>query len=147
MVMTTMAATTRSDPYRHADKALKRLYRRIEARLQRLATSVAKWDEVNVIGAVENATLSCFDQKKKKYDKKVIAEPLEIVSLTGNISIQDNRPCVHAHVMLSNQEYQVFGGHLLPGTKVFVGEAYIQELVGEPKVRRMDKVVKVSLWN
>ena len=102
---------------------------------------------VNVIGAVENATLSCFDQKKKKYDKKVIAEPLEIVSLSGNISIQDNRPCVHAHVMLSNQKYEVFGGHLLPGTKVFVGEAYIQELVGEPKVRRMDKVVKVSLWN
>lgn len=102
---------------------------------------------VNVIGAVENATISSFDQKKKKYDKKVIAEAMEIVSLTGNISIQDNRPCVHAHVMFSNAKGEVFGGHLLPGTKVFVGEAYIQELVGEPKVRRMDKVTKVSLWN
>ena len=47
---------------------------------------------VNVIGAVENATISTFDQAKKKYDKKVIAEPLEVVSLMGNISIQDNRP-------------------------------------------------------
>ncbi|MBQ7909051.1 MAG: DNA-binding protein [Elusimicrobiaceae bacterium] len=102
---------------------------------------------VNVIGAVENATISVFDQAKKKYDKKVIAEPLEIVSLTGNISIQDNRPCVHAHVMLANKEYQVSGGHLLPGTKIFVAEAYIQELVGEPKVRRMDKVTKISLWS
>ena len=74
-------------------------------------------------------------------------EALDIVNLTGNISIQDNRPCVHAHVMFADKEYQVFGGHLLPGTKIFVGEAYIQELVGEPKVRRMDKVVKVSLWN
>ncbi|WP_458401324.1 PPC domain-containing DNA-binding protein [Candidatus Avelusimicrobium sp.] len=102
---------------------------------------------VNVIGAVENATISIFDQDKKKYDKKVIAEPLEVVSLMGNISIQDNRPCVHAHVMLANQEGQVFGGHLLPGTKIFIAEAYIQELVGEPKVRRMDKVTKVSLWS
>ncbi|MBR3604224.1 MAG: DNA-binding protein [Elusimicrobiaceae bacterium] len=102
---------------------------------------------VNVIGAVENATVSVFDQAKKKYDKKVIAEPMEIVNLSGNISIQDNRPCVHAHVMFANQEYQVFGGHLLPGTKIFVAEAYIQELVGEPKVRRMDKVTKISLWS
>ena len=102
---------------------------------------------VNVIGAVENATISTFDQKKKKYEKSVISGAMEIVSLTGNISIQDNRPCVHAHVMFSDKEGQVFGGHLLPGTKIFVGEAYIQELVGEPKVRRMDKVTKVSLWN
>lgn len=102
---------------------------------------------VNVIGAVENATLSVYDQAKKKYDKKVIAEELEIVSLMGNISIQDNRPCVHAHIMLSNKEYQVFGGHLLPGTKIFVAEAYIQELVGEPKVRRTDKVTKLALWS
>lgn len=101
---------------------------------------------VNVIGAVENATISVYDQAKKKYDKKVIGEAMEIVSLTGNVSIQDNRPCVHAHVMFANKEYQVFGGHLLPGTKIFIGEAYIQELVGEPKVRRMDKVTKVSLW-
>ncbi len=101
---------------------------------------------VNVIGAVENATISVFDQAKKKYDKKVISEPTEIVSLTGNISIQDNRPCVHAHIMLANKEYNVFGGHLLPGTKIFIAEAYIQELVGEPKVRRTDKVTKVALW-
>ena len=102
---------------------------------------------VNVIGAVENATISAFDQAKKKYEKRVISQPLEIVSLTGNISIQDNRPCVHAHIMLANKEAEVFGGHLLPGTKIFIGEAYIQELVGEPKVRRMDKVTKVSLWS
>ena len=101
---------------------------------------------VTVIGAVENATLSIFDQAKKKYGKKVIAEPLDIVSLTGNISIQDNRPTVHAHVMLSGKDYNVVGGHLLPGTKIFVCEAYIQELVGEPKVRRADKVTKLTLW-
>lgn len=101
---------------------------------------------VNVIGAVENVTVSVYDQAKKKYEKKAINEPMEIVSLTGNISIQDNRPVVHAHGMFAGKDYNVFGGHLLPGTKIFVGEAYIQELVGEPKVRRMDKVTKVALW-
>jgi len=101
---------------------------------------------VQVIGSVANATVAYFDQTKKKYEKKVINEEMELLSLQGNISIQDNRPTVHAHVMLSGKDYNVVGGHLLPGTKIFVCEAYIQELVGEPKVRRADKVTKLSLW-
>ena len=101
---------------------------------------------VQVVGSVSNATLAYFDQTKKKYEKQVINEEMELLSLQGNISIQDNRPTVHAHVMLSGKDYNVVGGHLLPGTKIFVCEAYIQELVGEPKVRRADKVTKLSLW-
>lgn len=38
--------------YRHADKALRRLYRALEAAMQRLV-STAAWDEMNVIGAVK----------------------------------------------------------------------------------------------
>ena len=67
---------------------------------------------VNVLGAVENATVGVYDQTKKKYDKKVITEQMEILNLTGNISIQDNRPCVHAHAAFVNKEYQDTGGHL-----------------------------------
>ena len=74
-------------------------------------------------------------------------EELELVNLTGNISIQDNRPMVHAHVTLADKDYHVIGGHLMLGTKTYVCEAYVQEIVGEPKVRRMDKVTKLSLWN
>lgn len=101
---------------------------------------------VSVVGSVENATVGFYDQSKKKYDKKVINEEMELLNLTGNISIQDNRPQVHAQVTLAGSDYQVIGGHLFPGTKIYVCEAYIQELVGEPKVRRMDKVTKLSLW-
>ena len=92
---------------------------------------------VTVIGSVENATLGWYD---------VVNAQMELLSLTGNISIQDNRPQVHAHAMLTGKDYNVIGGHLFPGTKIYVCEAYIQELVGEPKVRRTDKVTKLSLW-
>ena len=101
---------------------------------------------VSVVGSVANATVGYYDQAKKKYDKKVINEEMELLSLTGNVSIQDNRPQVHAHVVLSSKDYAAVGGHLMPGTKIYVCEAYVQELVGEPKVRRMDKVTKLSLW-
>lgn len=101
---------------------------------------------VSVVGSVANATVGYYDQSKKKYEKKVINEEMELLSLTGNVSIQDNRPQVHAHVVFAGKDYNAVGGHLMPGTKIYVCEAYIQELVGEPKVRRMDKVTKLSLW-
>ncbi|WP_424245761.1 hypothetical protein Dip510_000699 [Elusimicrobium posterum] len=101
---------------------------------------------VNGIGAVENATLGYYDQAKKKYDKIVLDEEHELLSLTGNVSIKDNRPFIHAHATLSDKEGNVKGGHLQLGTKIFSAEMYIQELVGEPKVRKEDKATKLSLW-
>lgn len=101
---------------------------------------------VSVVGSVSNATIGYYDQAKKKFEKSLFDEELELLNLTGNVSIQDNRPMVHAHVTLADKDHTVIGGHLFPGTKIYVCEAYIQELVGEPKVRRSDKVTKLSLW-
>lgn len=101
---------------------------------------------VNAIGAVQNATMSYYDQKKKSYKKHVLDEELEIASLMGNISIMDNRPMIHAHITLSDYEGGVIAGHLMSGTRVFACEIFIQELVGNPKVRKKDKVTKLPLW-
>ena len=105
-----------------------------------------KCGTISGIGTLENATLGYFDQAKKKYDKHVITKPTEIVALLGNISIMDNRSNVHAHVTLSDDKGMALGGHLFPGSKVFVAEVFVQELVGEPKVRKQDKVSKLALW-
>jgi len=101
---------------------------------------------VSAIGAMENATISYFDQAKKKYEKIVLSGEQELLSLNGNISIKDNRPYVHAHVMLGARDGSVKGGHLMLGTKIFSAEVFIQELVGEPKVRKEDKATKLLLW-
>ena len=102
---------------------------------------------VHVTGMLSNATIGYYDQSKKKFGKSIFDEELELVHCSGNISIQDNRPTVHASVVLADNEHNTVGGQLLPGTKIYVCEAYIQELVGEPKVRRSDKVTKLALWN
>lgn len=101
---------------------------------------------VNGIGLLENATVCSYDIVKKKYDKRVISKPVEMLSLTGNISIMDNRANVRADVVLVNGEGKTDGGQLAAGTKVFSAEVFIQELVGEPKVRKQDKVTKLNLW-
>ena len=98
------------------------------------------------IGSLENATLAYFDQAKKKYEKIVVTKETEILSLTGNISIMDNRSNVHAHVVLAQKDGTIVGGHLAVGSKVYLAEVYIQELVGEPKVRKQDKVTKLNSW-
>ena len=102
---------------------------------------------INAIGAVDRATFSVYDQKAKKYNKINIEKELEILSLCGNVSLFDDKPMVHAHVMFADSEGKAFGGHLMAGTRTFSSEVFIQELTGDPKVRKMDKATQLSLWS
>jgi len=101
---------------------------------------------INAVGAVERATFTIYDQKAKKYNKVNIEKELEILSLSGNISLFDDKPMVHAHVTFSDSEGKAFGGHLTAGTRVFSSEVFIQELTGDIKVRKLDKATQLPLW-
>ncbi len=101
---------------------------------------------INAIGAVERATFGIYDQKAKKYAKHNLEKELEILSLSGNISLFDDKPMVHAHVVFSDSEGKAFGGHLMAGTRVFSCEVFMQELTGDIKVRKNDKVTQLPLW-
>ena len=101
---------------------------------------------INAIGAVERATFGIYDQKAKKYNKINIEKEMEILSLSGNVSLFDDKPMVHAHIMFSDAEGKAYGGHLMGGTKVFSLEVFIQELTGDPKVRKLEKTTQLPLW-
>jgi predicted DNA-binding protein with PD1-like motif len=101
----------------------------------------------SLIGAVQNANLGYYDQKKKRYSGCVaLKQKLEIVSCTGNISMKDNEIFVHAHICLADSKGKAFGGHLMPGTRVFAAEFFLQELKGIELVRVKDTVTGLSLW-
>ena len=97
------------------------------------------------IGAVKSATLSCYDQRRKKYKKIAVDRPMEIISGIGNISIKDNAPFVHAHVALSGEKGKMIGGHLCSPTVVFACEAVIIKS-GAKLVRRYDSETGLFLW-
>lgn len=101
---------------------------------------------INAIGAVERATFGIYDQKAKKYIKHNLEKELEIISLCGNISLFDDKPMVHAHVVFSDSEGKATGGHVMAGTRVFSCEVFMQELTGDVKVRKNDKVTQLPLW-
>jgi predicted DNA-binding protein with PD1-like motif len=100
-----------------------------------------------LIGAVQNAKLGFYDQKKKRYAGRVsISQKLEITCCTGNISFKDGEIFVHAHITLADHAGRAFGGHLMPGTRIFAAEFCIQKFSGVRLTRKDDPVTGLSLW-
>lgn len=102
---------------------------------------------VTGIGAVQKAKLAYYDQKVMKYYDIDLNEPLEIVSLYGNICTKDGKPFVHAHVVLADDQGNGKGGHLLSGgTPVFACELTIEEFEGPELIRGLDQDTGLTLW-
>jgi len=101
---------------------------------------------VEVIGAVEKAVISYFNQNQRVYEDKELNEHLEIISCLGNLSIRDGKSAAHLHITLGDSEGDVKGGHLQKGTVVFAGEFVIEEIIGPKLVRDYDHETELPLW-
>ena len=101
---------------------------------------------VSMIGAVERAVVSFYNQKTHAYHDLRIEGPHEIVSCSGNISIHEGAPFPHVHIVLSAEDGRCVGGHLKPGTIAFAAEARIEELEGGERVRAADQATGLPLW-
>jgi len=103
--------------------------------------------EINFIGAVQSAKVLYFNQEKKKYDEHIMDQPYEVLSGIGNISILDNKPFVHVHVVLADSTGKAYGGHLDKGTKVWLIEAFIHEVESKNLVRKFDENICLNVWS
>lgn len=65
------------------------------------------------IGAFSAVTLGFFDGARRDYTRRVIREQVEVVSLIGNIALDQGEPRVHAHVVVGRSDASALGGHLL----------------------------------
>ena len=101
---------------------------------------------ISGIGATTHAVVAYYDQNIKKYNSLEFSGGMEILCLNGNVSLRDGKPFVHVHILLGNAEGKVFGGHLLPGTKLFACEVTIDEVEGEELVRERDERTGLFLW-
>ncbi|MBI5214546.1 MAG: DNA-binding protein [Ignavibacteriae bacterium] len=101
---------------------------------------------ISGIGATTHAVVAYYDQHTKKYNPLEFSGGMEILSLNGNVSLRDGKPFVHVHILLGDAEGKVFGGHLLPGTKLFACEVTIDEFEGEELVRGFDEGTGLYLW-
>ena len=79
--------------------------------------SLCKQDRIgfavlNGLGTVRRAEVGWFDRGAGDYRTVRVAEPCEIVSLHGNVTLLDGKPFVHCHIALGDREFRVRGGHL-----------------------------------
>ena len=101
---------------------------------------------VQALGAVQKARVGYYDQNNKKYEFIDYDRHLEILNLTGNVSVRDGKPMLHAHVTLADDRGNAFGGHLAQGTVVFACEFCVQVLDGSELVREMETQTGLPLW-
>ena len=99
------------------------------------------------IGSVTKASIAFYNQKDGTYENTHVNEPMEIVSLKGNISLKEDKPFAHIHITLAKRDFTVTGGHLLPDTPVFAFEYEIFSYTGKnANVRKFNEDTKLFLW-
>lgn len=101
---------------------------------------------IEALGAVQQVRLAYYDQKKREYNYFTLDQHLEITKLTGNVSIKDGKPIVHAHITLADEAGRAYGGHLAQGTNVFACEFIIEAFDGPVFERGYDEVTGLPLW-
>lgn len=102
--------------------------------------------KIEAIGAVQKACVGFYNQTSRKYNFINFDKHSEILNLTGNISIKDNKSFVHAHIILADESGSAYGGHLAPGTITFACEFIIHSFSGVELKRGMDDETGLPLW-
>jgi len=65
------------------------------------------------IGAFREVTLGYFDWESKEYKHIPVGEQVEVLSLIGDVALEDGEPKVHAHVVVGRSDGSTRGGHLI----------------------------------
>lgn len=65
------------------------------------------------IGAFRDAGLGYFDVETKKYVRNQVDEQVEVVSLSGDIALDGEKPVIHAHGVVAKRDGSTMGGHIL----------------------------------
>lgn len=102
--------------------------------------------QVTVIGAVRQARYAYYEQNDRRYRELGSQTHHEIVGFTGNVSLREDRPFLHAHATFADAAGETVGGHLLRGCEVFAAEVMIREMSGASLVRMPDEETGLALW-
>ncbi len=90
------------------------------------------------VGAVEGAELGVYKWDEERYEKFLIKEPMELISMQGNVS---DEGIAHIHCSLSNGE-KVAAGHFFNAkVHIFVEIAFIKT---DKRLRRA-RAIKAGL--
>ena len=90
------------------------------------------------IGRVENALIGHLDAHGS-YQQKMLIGPVELLSVQGNIASLKGEPFTHLHVVVSDDEHVVHGGHLFEARVTVTAEIHMRVLGGRVTDRFMSR--------
>ena len=93
------------------------------------------------IGTMTRTELAFFCTGQKIYERRYFNDEYELVSLMGNLSIQDGMVAPHTHVSLGDKNYQTFSGHLVRGV-VSVTVEIVLTVLDLELTRKEDPIMK-----
>lgn len=67
------------------------------------------------IGGLSDVVLGFFQVEEQTYKRIPLREQVEVLSLVGDVTHEQGRPKVHAHVVVGLSDGTTRGGHLLEG--------------------------------
>jgi predicted DNA-binding protein with PD1-like motif len=65
------------------------------------------------IGAFRRATLAFFDTDTREYENIPVDEQVEVLSLSGSVSREEEDVRLHVHAVFGRRDGSTVGGHLL----------------------------------
>jgi predicted DNA-binding protein with PD1-like motif len=71
--------------------------------------------QFTAIGAFSRVVAAYFDWDTRQYRNIRIDEQVEVLSLLGDVTLDEGKPKLHAHVVIGKADASAHGGHLVEG--------------------------------
>jgi uncharacterized protein len=97
-------------------------------------------------GVLSRVTLGVYDPQQQVYVTHTEETAMEILSCEGNVSLKDERPCIHTTLALADTRGRILGGRLFSPSRIFSIEIALRELIGKPLYRSYDPGTGLDLW-
>ena len=98
------------------------------------------------VGAISKVELAHYSLETKEYSSRIIEEPLEICSLSGNVALLDGKISLHIHIVVSDREMKTYGGHLKEAVISATCEIFLKRINSEVD-RRFSEEIGLNLFD
>lgn len=102
--------------------------------------------ELQGLGAINDFDVGVFNTQTKEYHANTFKGSYEIVSLTGSLTVMDNKPYLHAHLSAGDDKGNVVGGHLNRAVVSATAEIFVRVIMGRVN-RKFSESIGLNLFD
>ena len=101
---------------------------------------------ISGLGAISDVEVAYYEIDEKVYVKKNYKDDYELLSLTGNVTLLNQKPFIHTHISFSDTKFNAYGGHLFDAKVIAACELLI--LCSPYTInRKLNCNIGLSLWD